>query len=120
MKTAIKKPSIVTSVLLVISLTAFFLPLLVLTIIFPEAVENTISSPSTPLSGVLVGYLVMVFARCNLDVSRFGELVKPVDQRTKQNVEKKSWEAKVIFGISLIVFLMCLAMTGTSVASIIV
>lgn len=120
MKTAIKKPTIVTSALLVISLTVFFLPLLVLTIIYPEAMENTVSDPSTPLSGVLVGYLVMVFARCNLDVSRFGELVKPINQRTKQPVEKMSWEAKVIFGISLTVFLMCLIMTGISVATIIV
>lgn len=119
MTEAIKKPTMISSVLLVISLVAFFSPLLVLTIIYPEAMENTLSDPSIPLFGVLVGFLGMLFAKSNLSSTRLAELVKPPRLRTAQMDEKMSWEAKGIFGISVAIFLMSLIMSGTSIASII-
>lgn len=117
MTTTDKKPSLLLLLVLTLSITFFLLPIVLLAFIYPEAITKTVSDHTSMLSSLMAGFIGMIFAKSNFSLDNFRQLVTPGSQGQMLTDKKMSSEAKLIFGISISIFLTGVIMAGITVST---
>jgi hypothetical protein len=112
-----KNPSLLLILILILSITFFLIPIVLLTFIYPEAITNTVSDHTPMFSSLMVGFIGMILARSNFSRDNFFQIVTPGSQGQILADKKMSSESKLIFGISFSIFLIGIIAAGITVST---